>query len=194
VLAVRLHGELLQVEAEPNAKAKPDPKMAKDNDARLSAITLARVRTALAYGTRSDAEAVAAWTPKDPADQLRVAIAKALLGPKPVVAKPGTPAATQPASGFDLAPLDALAKKGGAVGQAAQYDAALLALDAAQTFGGTPTDPLQTATDPRKAYEEAIARLDSFAGAKGADPSRAANAKKLADSARETVKLLNKKP
>jgi len=183
----------LRREAEPNPKAKPDPKLAKDNDARMSAITIARVRTALAYGTRSDAEAVASWTPKDANDQLRVAIAKALLGAKQAIAKPGTPEATQPPAGFDLAPLDALAKKGGAVGQAAQYNAALLALDAAQTFGGAPTDPLQTTTDPRKAYEDAIARLDAFASAKGADPARAANAKKLADSARETVKLLNTK-
>jgi len=187
----------LRREAEPNAKpksdAKPDPKLAKDSDARLSAITIARVRTALAYGTRSDAEAVASWNAKDPVDQLRVAIAKALLGPKPAAAKPGTPEATQTPIGFDLAPLDALAKKGGAVGQAAQYNAALLALDAAHTFGGAPTDPMQTSTDPRKAYEDAIARLDAFAIMKNADATRAANAKKLADSARETVKLLNLK-
>lgn len=183
----------LRREAEPNPKAKPDPKTAKEADARMSAIAIARVRTALAYGTRSDAESVASWSPKDPVDQLRVAIAKALLGPKPAAAKPGTPEATQPVVGFDLQPLDALAKKGGAVGQAAQYNAALLALDAAQTFGGAPTDPLQTTTDPRKAYEDAIARLDAFATAKNVDPARATKAKQLADSARETLKLLNAK-
>lgn len=181
----------LRREAEPNPKAKLDAKQQKESDARMSAIALARCKTALGYGTRSDAEAIAAWNGKEPTDQLRVAVAKALLGPKTTPAKPGTPAATDAKVGFDLTTLDALAKKPGPVGQAAAYDAALLSLDAAQVFGGEPTDPLQTKTDPKKAYEEAIARLDAVANLKGLDPARAAKAKQLADGARESVKLLD---
>ncbi|MEZ0263497.1 MAG: hypothetical protein ACAI43_02125, partial [Phycisphaerae bacterium] len=186
----------LRREAEPNPKAKLDAKGQKEADARMSAIALARAKTALAYGTRSDAEAIAAWNAKDPVDQLRVAVAKALLGPAAAPPpKPGTPAATAaPKVGFDLTALDALAKKGGPVGLAASYNAALLSLDAAQTFGGTPTEPDQTKTDPKKAYEEAIARLDAVASTKGMDPGRASRAKQLADSARESVKLLGTKP
>jgi hypothetical protein len=180
----------LRRDAEPNPKAKLDAKGKKESDARMSAIALARTKTALGYGTRSDAEAIASWDAKDPIDQLRVAVAKALLGPKSEPPKPGTKPATEVKVGFDLAPLDAIAKKGGAVGQAAAYNAALLSLDAAQMFGGEPTDPTQTKTDPKKAYEEAIARLDAVASTKGMDPARATKAKQLADSARESVKLL----
>ncbi len=180
----------LRVEAEKGAAkpkgagkqaAKPDPAIA-------SAVALSRLRVALAYGSRPDAEAVAGLAAKTPADTLRVAVAKALLGTpadpkaKPIAAKPG----------YALEHLDALAKKPGALGHAAAYDAALLSLDAAQVFGGDPTDPLQTTTDPRKAYEEAIARLDAVAARKDLDPARAANAKRLSQSARESVKLLEK--
>lgn len=190
----------LRREAEPpskpkDPKAKVDPKEAKAAEARMSGVALARVRIALAYGSRSDAEAIATWSPKEPADQLRVAVAKALLGPttdeksKP---KPGTPAATAPRVGFDLGPLDALAKKGGAAGEAAQLDAAMLSLDAAQTFSGEPTPEGAPVVDPKKAYEEAIARLDGVTQAKKIDPARAARAKALADGARESVKLLDK--
>ncbi|MBI2393491.1 MAG: hypothetical protein HYV09_28175 [Deltaproteobacteria bacterium] len=175
------------------AKAKPDPKEAKAAEGRMSAVALARVRVALAYGSRADAEAIATWTPKEPIDQLRVAVAKALLGPAAAPPpKPGTPAATAPKVGFELGPLDALAKKGGAVGQAAQLDAAMLALDAAQTFSGEPAPDGTPTPDPKKAYDDAIARLDAVASAKGMDAARAARAKKLADGARESVKLLEK--
>ncbi len=185
----------LRREAEPNPKLKLDAKGRKEADARMSAIAVARVKTALAYGTRSDAEAIASWTPSEPVDQLRVAVAKALLGPAASTPppKPGTPEATKPKLGFDLSALDALAKKGGAAGLAAAYNAALLSLDAAQLFGGAPTDPEQTTTDPKKSYEEAIARLDAVAAMKGMDAARAARAKQLADGARESVKLLGKK-
>jgi len=190
----------LRREAEPSTKpkdpkAKVDPKESKAAEARMSGVALARVRVALAYGSRSDAEAVASWAAKEPLDQLRVAVAKALLGPavdeksKP---KPGTPAATAPKVGFDLAPLDALAKKGGAVGEAAQLDAAMLSLDAAQTFSGEPAPEGSSAPDPKKAYEEAIARLDAVAKAKKMDPVRVTRAKTFADGARESVKLLDK--
>lgn len=174
------------------AKAKPDPKEAKAAEGRMSAVALSRVRVALAYGSRADAEAIASWSPKEPLDQLRVAVAKALLGPTAAPPKPGTPAATAPKVGFELAPLDALAKKGGAVGQAAQLDAAMLALDAAQTFSGEPAPDGAPTPDPKKAYEDAIVRLDAVANAKGMDTARAARARKLADGARESVKLLEK--
>lgn len=185
----------LRREAEPNPKVKLDAKGQKDADARMSAIAVARVKTALAYGTRSDAEAIASWKSKEPVDQLRVAVAKALLGPAGATPppKPGSPEATKPKVGFDLSALDALAKKGGPAGQAAAFNAALLSLDAAQLFGGAPTEPDQTTTDPKKAYEDAIARLDAVAATKGMDPARAAKAKQLADGARESVKLLGKK-
>lgn len=184
----------LRREAEPNPKAKLDAKAQKEADARMSAIALARSKTALGYGTRSDAEAIATWNAKDPIDQLRVAVAKALLGPpKAEPAKAGTAAAVEVKVGFDLSALDALGKKSGPVGAAAAYNAALLSLDAAQMFGGQPTDPTQTKTDPKKAYDEAIARLDAVASNKGLDPARAAKAKQLADGARESVKLLDSK-
>ena len=190
----------LRRDAEPSTKAKDpkakiDPKEAKAAEARMSGVALSRVRIALAYGSRSDAEAVASWSPKEPLDQLRVAVAKALLGPvqdeksKP---KAGTPAATAPKFGFDLGPLDALAKKGGAAGEAAQLDAAMLSLDAAQTFGGESPPEGSTAPDPKKAYEDAIARLDAVTKAKKMDPARVAKAKAFADGARESVKLLDK--
>jgi hypothetical protein len=190
----------LRREAEPpskpkDPKAKVDPKEAKARDARMSGVALSRVRVALAYGSRSDAEAIAAWSPKEPLDQLRVAVAKALLGPaadEKAKPKPGTPAATAPKVGFDLGPLDALAKKGGAAGEAAMLDAAMLSLDAAQTFGGEPAPEGSPAPDPKKAYEDAIARLDAVASAKAMDKARAARAKALGDGARESVKLLGK--
>ena len=80
---------------------------------------------------------------------------------------------------------------------AARYDAALLALDAAQIFVPDGS-AAYTADDQRKAFEAAIDRLDKFV-ASGGDPANAdlsktlvANARKLADGARETLKLLGK--
>lgn len=182
-------------EPSPNAKAAPKlgPKEQKTRDAQRAAVVLSRVRVALAYGSRPDAEAASTFTSKDPADQLRVSVAKALLGPSANAPppKPGDPAATASTPGYDLAQLDAIAKKGGPTANAAAYDAALLSLDAAELFGA-PEGTMPGAADPKKSYEDAIARLDAVAARKGIDPARADRAKKLADGARESVKLLGK--
>ena len=163
------------------------------DDAHRGPIALARTRVALSYGSRPDAEAVTTWgKPKAPIDQLRVAIDRALLGPPPPKSKPGDPAATKPQTGYDLAPLDALAKSPGKIGLAAQYDAALIALESAQTFAPDGSDPSFTDADQKKAFDLAIDRLDKVTALKALDPTRAANAKKLADGARETQKLLAK--
>ncbi len=186
----------LRMEAE-KERDKKTPKPDKAKEALGPPLAITRVRIALAYGSRPDAEAIGLWAPKEPADQLRVAVAKALLGPtnKKADAKDSKDpkAPDGPKTGYALEHLDALAKKGGAVGLAAAYDAALLSLDAAQIFGGEPEGPLSTTSDPRKAYEEAIKRLDAIVAQKGLDPARADHAKKLADGARETLKLLEKK-
>jgi hypothetical protein len=163
------------------------------DDAHKYAVALSRIRVALSYGSRPDVEAVGgSYKPKDAKGKLVAAIATALLGPKSS-AKPGDPLATKDQSAFDLAPLDALAKSGGKMGLAAQYDAALLSLDGAELFAtdetGTPID----AATQKKAYVAAIDRLDKVSQAKGIDPAQAAKAKELADGARETVKLLDKK-
>jgi len=164
----------------------------KMSDAAKGAIALARTRTALSYGSRPDADAVAGWKdPKQPVDQLHVAIAKALLGPEIAPPKLGTPAATKVQTGYELKHLDAL-KQPEKVRLAAAYDAALLALEAAQMFGPDPSDPMATPADQKKAYDAAIARLDAVATLKGLDAARATKAKQLADSARESVKLLGK--
>ena len=176
----------------PSALRREIERDKKLGDPSRSAIALARTRIALAYGSRPDADAVAAWKdPKAPVDQLRVAIGKALVGPITPPPKLGDPLATKLPSGFELKHLDALAKQPGSIGPAAVYDAALLALEQAQTFTPDASDP----PDARKnAYEAAITRLDAAAATKGMDAEHAANAKVLADSARESVKLLGKPP
>jgi hypothetical protein len=164
------------------------------DDAHKSSIALSRTRLVLMYGSRPDAEAVATWkNPKSPVDQLRVAIDLAMLGPAASKAKLGDPLVTQAQTTYALEHLDKLAKAKGNVGLAAQYDAALLALDGAQVF--VPDGSMSfTADDQKKAFEAAIARLDKVATLPGLDPARAANAKKLADGARETLKLLATPP
>lgn len=160
------------------------------DDARRGAIALSRTRVALEYESVPDAQAVAGWAaPKRPIDQLRVGVAKALLGPQTPTPKPGDPIATAPQSSYELKHLDALAKGQGPIALAADFDAALLALDGAQRFAQAETS---TGADPKLAYEAAIKRLDSFEKRKGADPKKAARAKELAASARETLKLLQK--
>lgn len=181
----------LRQQAEITSKTKLPPKEQKLRDRARDAVVLSRVRVALSYGSRQDAEAASQGPTNEPDAQLRVAVGKALVGPTSAPPKLGTPAATAPKSGYDLAPLDALAKKPGAVGHAAAYDAALLSLDAAQIFGGDAPDPI-TPADPKKAYQDAIARLDAVVARKGLDPARADYAKKLADDARESIKLLDK--
>ncbi|MGZ3421333.1 MAG: hypothetical protein ACXWUG_02015 [Polyangiales bacterium] len=181
----------LRQQADIPSKTKLPAKEQKARDEARNAVVLSRVRVALSYGSRPDAEAAALGPTNDSEAQLRVAVAKALVGPTSPPPKLGTPAATAPKSGYDLSALDALAKKPGAVGHAAAYDAALLSLDAAQIFGGDAPDPI-TPADPKKAYQDAIVRLDAVAARKGLDPARAANAKKLADDARESIKLLDK--
>ena len=162
------------------------------DDAHKGAVALSRTRIVLSYGSRPDAEAVATWkNPKAPVDQLRVAIDLAMLGPAASKAKLGDPLVTQSQTTYALEHLDKLAKTKGAVGVAAQYDAALLALDAAQIFVPDGSASF-TGDDQRKAFEAAIARLDKLAAVTGLDPARADNAKKLADGARETLKLLSK--
>jgi hypothetical protein len=172
--------------------AKPEPK----TDALAGSVALSRLRVALSYGSAPDAEAVSKLEAKDPEGKLRVAVAKAMLGvPFETKAKPkaGDKDAPEPkGKGYVLEHLDALAKSPSALGDAAAYDAALLALDGAQLFGGQPTDPLAGATDPRKAYEAAIARLEAVAARKGLSPARAATAKKLAESAKGSLQLLDK--
>jgi hypothetical protein len=153
-------------------------------DGARGALALSRLRVALSYGSRADADAVTTWKdPKAPADKLRVAIAKALLGPQTAPPKLGDPDATKPQGGYALEGLDALAKQQGALGLAAAYDAALLSLDAVYAFGAD-----------KKAYEATIARLDAVSALKGLDAARAANAKQLADSTRESLKLLGQPP
>lgn len=153
------------------------------DDQHRGAIALARLRVALAYGSRPDAESLATWKPKQPVDLLRVAIAQALLGPKKDDGKGAAPV------GYDLSVLDALAKKP-IVGAAAEYDAALLALETAQLFTGAPPDPMQPPLDPKKAYEDAATRLDTVSTRKDLEPGRQANAKALAQSARASLDLL----
>jgi hypothetical protein len=160
------------------------------DDPRKGAIALSRTRVALEYESVPDAQAVAGWAaPKRPIDQLRVGVAKALLGPQAPTPKPGDPIATAPQSAYELKHLDALAKGQGAIALAADDDAALLALDGAQRFAQAET---AGGADPKLAYEAAIKRLDAFEKRKGADPKKAARAKELATSARETLKLLQK--
>jgi hypothetical protein len=162
------------------------------DDAHKGTIALSRTRMVLSYGSRPDAEAVATWkNPKTPVDQLRVAVDLAMLGPPASKAKLGDPLVTQSQTTYALEHLDKLAKTKGDVGLAAQYDAALLALDAAQVFVPDGSSSF-TADDQKKAFEAAIARLDKVAALTGLDKARADNAKKLADGARETVKLLGK--
>lgn len=145
------------------------------------AIALSRLRIGLSYGLREDVQALATWKAKQPVDQLRVAIAQALLGPK----KDDGKAATV----YDLGVLDVLAKKP-IVGAAAEYDAALLALESAQLYTGAPPDPMQPPLDPKKAYEDAAVRLEAVSSRKDLDPSRQAHAKALAQSARASLDLL----
>ncbi len=161
------------------------------DDARRGAIALSRTRVALDYESVPDATAVAGWAaPKRPLDQLRVGVAKALLGPQTPTPKPGDPLATAPQNAYELKFLDALAKGQGAIAQAADFDAALLSLDGAQRFSQAEVGA--TAPDPKLAYEAAIKRLDAFEKRKGADPKRAAKATELAGGARETLKLFTK--
>jgi hypothetical protein len=163
-------------------------------DGTKGAIALSRTRAALAYSSRPDAEVVAGWdAPKKEIDQLRVAVAKALVGPVTAPPKPGDPQATKPQSGLELKHLDALAKKPGGVGAAAAFDAALLALEGAQTLP-PGDDPTTFVDEQKKAYEAAIARLDAVATRKGLDPARAKQAKELADGARASLKLLERPP
>jgi hypothetical protein len=163
------------------------------DDGRRGAIVLSRTRAALEYESVPDAQAVAAWaTPKRPIDQLRVGVAKALLGPQAPTPKPGDPLATAPQSAYELKFLDGLAKGQGPIALAADFDAALLSLDGAQRFAQAEAGP--GTADPKAAYEAAIKRLDAFEKRKGADPKRAAKAKELANGARETLKLFAKAP
>ncbi len=157
------------------------------DDQHRGAIALSRLRVALAYGSRPDAESLATWKAKQPVDLLRVAIASALLGPKKDDGKAAL------SIGYDLAGLDALSKKP-VIGAAAQYDAALLALENAQLFTGAPPDPMQPPIDPKKAYADAVARLEAVSQRKDLDDARKATAKTLAASARASLDLLDKKP
>jgi hypothetical protein len=166
------------------------------DDGRRGAIALSRTRAALEYESVPDAQAVAGWAaPKRPIDQLRVGVAKALLGPQAPPPKPGDPLATAPQSAYELKFLDGLAKGQGPIALAADFDAALLALDGAQRFAQADANAAGAgAADPKGSYEAAIKRLDAFEKRKGADPKRAARAKELANGARETLKLFAKAP
>jgi hypothetical protein len=164
------------------------------DDARKGAIALSRVRIALAYESTPDAIAVSGWkSPKRPIDQLRVAIAKALVGVEST-AKPGEPAATSTTAAYDLKPLDQLAKGAGPIAIAAAYNAALLSLDGAQRFTGEADGGPKGVAEQKAAYEAAIKRLDDFAKVKNADKARVDKARELANGPRETVKLLDKAP
>jgi hypothetical protein len=187
-----------QLERETDPKAKKDPKAAADPKKKAeigSALVLARLRVALTYGSRPDAEAAAAWTAaKAPEDLLRVAIAKALLGREPKRDADPKKSGEDPTTairGYSLEPLDALAKRPAPLGPAAVFDAALLALDAAQTFTGPTADPLAPPPDPRKAYDEAIARLEAATKLGGLEAVRIDQARALLDGARESRKLLD---
>ncbi len=163
------------------------------DEVRRGAIALSRTRVALEYESVPDAQAAAGWAaPKRAIDQLRVAVAKALLGPQTPPPKPGDPLATAPQSAYELKYLDALAKGQGPIALAADYDAALLALDGAQRFSSAEMGP--GALDPKAAYEAAIKRLDALEKRKGMGPAHAVRAHELANSARETLKLMTKGP
>lgn len=163
------------------------------DEVRRGAIALSRTRVALEYESVPDAQVVAGWAaPKRAIDQLRVGVAKALLGPQAPPPKPGDPLATAPQSAYELKYLDVLAKGQGPIALAADFDAALLALDGAQRFSSAELGP--GAIDPKAAYEAAIKRLDALEKRKGIGPAHAVRAHELANGARETLKLMTKSP
>jgi hypothetical protein len=158
------------------------------DDARKSALSLGALRVALSYGSRRHAEMVALWkTPKSPADKLRVAIATALLGPAKAVdpaPKSLDPVGPDAMPAFDLAPLDAIAKGTGAIADAAALDAAMLSLELAH-------DAASSKVEAKRAYQASLARFDAVVVRKGVDKDVAAIARRFADDARESLKLLD---
>jgi hypothetical protein len=170
-------------------------KEAKLDPTRKALIGAARLRVAIEYAQRSDAEVASLAPTPTPADALRAALAKALLGPSATPKKAKLPAEMKaddtPRFGFDLSLLDAFAKSHPALAHLAMFDAAVLALEAAQRFGGgDEVDTFAPRPDPKVAYETAIARLDAVAASKDKNAIHAARARELADSARASVKLL----